>query len=356
MYWPEAVVAASGCPPPVLEEFGMAVAVTSVTAVPDDDDTPRAIVSRVSRADSVFRAVLRIGGLSSFAITGLILIFLLYRSLSAFGADGLTFFTKQSWSFVDNEFGIGGVLPLTVIIGAIASILAIPLAIAAALFISEYAPGAIRRVLIAVIDLMAAIPSIVYGLWGRYWFMPRALGTMGWLSHHAGWFPPFRLAIQQTPSAFVGSSAIAGLVVCLMVIPIITSLSREVFSQAPQGEREAAYALGSTRWGMVRTVVLPFGKGGVIGACMLGIGRALGETIAVLLIINAIYTLNPHILQEGSESIAALIAGNWSSAGQHIGSSALFAAGLVLFAMTLVVNSLASIVINRSRSGAATAD
>jgi phosphate transport system permease protein len=333
----------------------MAVAVTSVTAVPDDDDTPRVIVHRVSRADSVFRAILRIGGLSSFAITGLILAFLLYRSLPAFRDDGLTFFTKQSWNFVDNEFGIGGVLPLTIIIGAIASILAIPLAVAAALFISEYAPGTIRRVLIAVIDLMAAIPSIVYGLWGRYWFMPRALGTMGWLSHHAGWFPPFRLAIQQTPSAFVGSSAIAGIVVCLMVIPIVTSLSREVFSQAPQGEREAAYALGSTRWGMVRTVVIPFGKGGVIGACMLGIGRALGETIAVLLIINAIYTLNPHILQQGSESIAALIAGDWSSAG-HVGVSALFAAGLVLFAMTLVVNSFASLVINRSRSGAATAD
>jgi phosphate transport system permease protein len=333
----------------------MAIAVTSAGAVPDDDDTPRTIVTRVSRADAVFRAVLRIGGLSSFAFTGLILVFLMYRSLPAFGADGLTFFTKQSWNFVNNEFGIGGVLPLTIIIGAIASIFAIPVAIATALFISEYAPGPIRRVLIAVIDLMAAIPSIVYGLWGRYWFMPRAIGTMGWLSHNSSWFPPFRLAIQPSASAFVGSSAIAGLVVCLMVIPIITSLSREVFSQAPQGEREAAYALGSTRWGMIRAVVIPFGKGGVIGACMLGIGRALGETIAVLLIVNSIYTFNPHVLQEGSESIAALIAGDWSSAS-HIQLSALMASGLVLFALTLVVNSFAALVINRSRSGAATAE
>jgi phosphate transport system permease protein len=148
---------------------------------------------------------------------------------------------------------------------------------------------------------------------------------------------------------------IAGMVVSLMCIPIITSLSREVFSQAPQGEREAAYALGSTKWGMVRTVVLPFGKGGVIGACMLGIGRALGETIAVLLIVSPTFSLNWHVLQSGADSVAALIAGRWASAGSHE-LSALMAAGLVLFAITLAVNSLAGIVINRSRSGAQTAD
>jgi phosphate transport system permease protein len=181
------------------------------------------------------------------------------------------------------------------------------------------------------------------------------IGTMAWLSRHAGWFPPFKLTSAATASTFVGSSAIAGTVVSLMAIPIITSLSREVFSQAPQGEREAAYALGSTRWGMVRTVVIPFGRAGVVGASMLGIGRALGETIVVLLIITQTYTLNWHILQSGGNSVAAMIASNWSFASANM-LSALMAAGLALFAITLTVNSLAAVIINRSRSGAATND
>jgi phosphate transport system permease protein len=333
----------------------MAVALTPARPAPAEDDAPRLIVSRGSRGDAVFRGILRAAGLSSFVITALILGFLIVRSSWAFRADGLSFFTKQDWVFVNNEFGIGGVLPGTLIIGVIASLIAIPIALATAIFISEYAPGRIRRVLIAVIDLMAAIPSIIYGVWGRFFFMPRAIGTMAWISRHISWFPPFRTTIQATSSTYVGSPMIAGMVVSLMAIPIITSLSREVFSQAPQGEREAAYALGSTRWGMVRTVVLPFGRGGAIGACMLGIGRALGETIAVLLIINASFQLNWHVVQSGGYSVASMIAGQWQYAsGNQL--SALMAAGLVLFTITLIVNSLASIIINRSRSGAATAD
>jgi phosphate transport system permease protein len=333
----------------------MAAALTSARPAPADDDVPRMIVSRVSRGDAIFRGVLRAAGLSSFVITGLILVFLIIRSWWAFRTVGLSFFTTQDWNFAGNQFGIGGVLPGTIIIAAIASLIAIPVAIATAIFISEYAPGRLRRVLIAVIDLMAAIPSIIYGVWGRFFFMPRVQGTMSWLSGHLSWFPPFHLSGIASASSFVGSPAIAGIVVSLMAIPIITSLSREVFSQAPQGEREAAYALGSTRWGMVRTVVIPFGRGGVIGACMLGIGRALGETIAVLLIINAIYQLNWHVLLSGGNSVAAMIAGLWSNYSPHQ-LSGLMAAGLVLFAITLIVNSLAAIIINRSRSGAATAD
>ncbi len=333
----------------------MAVALTPARPVPAGDDVPRMVVSPGSRGDAIFRAVLRVAGLSSFVITALILIFLIIRSSWAFRADGLSFFTKQSWIFVGNDFGIGGVLPGTLIIGGMASLVAIPVALATAIFISEYAPGRLRRLLIAVIDLMAAIPSIIYGVWGRFYFMPRAVGVMGWISHHFSWFPPFKLTVGVSSSSFVGSPAIAALVVSLMAIPIITSLSREVFSQAPQGEREAAYALGSTRWGMVRTVVIPFGRGGAIGACMLGIGRALGETIAVLLIINASFQLNWHVLQSGGYSVASMIAGLWQYSS-YDQLSALMAAGLVLFAITLIVNSLAAIIINRSRSGAATAD
>jgi phosphate transport system permease protein len=333
----------------------MAVALTTAKPAPADDDAPRTIVSRGSRGDVVFRSVLRIAGLSSFIITAMILIFLIFRSLWAFRADGLSFFTKQNWIFVGNQFGIGGVLPDTLVIAAMASLISIPVALATAVFISEYAPPWLRRPLIAVIDLMAAIPSIIYALWGRFFLMPRMAGVMGWLSRHVHWFPPFRTTVEPSSSTFIGSPAIAAMVVSLMAIPIITSLSREVFSRAPQGEREAAYALGSTRWGMVRTVVLPFGRGGAIGACMLGIGRAVGETIAVLFIVNGIYTFNWHVVQSGGNSIAALIAGLWSSANANQ-LSALMAAGLVLFAITLTFNALAAFIINRSRSGATTQD
>jgi phosphate transport system permease protein len=333
----------------------MAVAVTSARPVPADDDVPRTIVSRSSLGDVIFRSVLRAAGLSSFVITALILAFLVIRSWWAFRTAGLSFFTTQNWLFTGKDFGVGGVLPDTIVIGLIASLVGIPIALAAAIFISEYAPDKLRRPLIAVIDLMAAIPSIIYGVWGRYFLMPRAVGFLSWLSRHLNWFPPLKTTVAYTASTYVGSPFLAGLVVSLMVIPIVTSLSREVFAQAPQGEREGAYALGSTRWGMVRTVVIPFGKGGAIGAAMLGIGRALGETIAVLLIVSPVFKFNWHIAQSGGNSIAAMIAGRWGTAGPHE-LSGLMAAGLTLFAITLAVNSVASLVINRSRSGAATAD
>jgi phosphate transport system permease protein len=238
-------------------------------------------------------------------------------------------------------------------------VIAIPTGIGVALYISEYAPQRIQRTLIALIDLMAAIPSIIYGLWGLLFLMPRILGFDSWLARHLGFIPIFHFRLSFSQSAyFANSTFIAGIVVSLMVIPIITSLSRQVFSQAPQGEREGAYALGSTRWGMIRTVVLPFGRAGVIGATMLGLGRALGETIAVTLIIVPVFHFNYHVLESGGNSIAATIAldfPDYPDAGS-MGLAALMAAGLVLFGMTLIVNMLGAIVINRSRSGAATAD
>ena len=152
-------------------------------------------------------------------------------------------------------------------------------------------------------------------------------------------------------SAFTSSAFIAGIVVGLMVVPTQTSIMREAFSQAPVGEREAALALGSTRWGMIRTVVLPFGRGGMIGGTMLGLGRALGETIAVYMIISPIFTINWEVLKTGTNSVSALIALRYGEASEF-GLSALMAAGLVLFVITLVVNFTASSIVARSRSGA----
>jgi phosphate transport system permease protein len=325
---------------------------------PADEDTPRTIVARPSTGDKIFRAVLRGSGWSVFLITGMILAFLILRASKAFSFMGFDFLTTQNWIVYNPQhFGIAAILPMGILIALIAMIIAVPAGIAIALYISEYSPLSLRKPLIALIDLMAAIPSIIFGLWGLLFLEPRILGFDSWLGRHLGWIPflNFRLS-TSTPSNYATSTFIAGVVVSLMVIPIITSLSRQVFSQAPQGEREGAYALGATRWGMIRTVVLPFGRGGVIGACMLGMGRALGETIAVTLIVSATFRFNYHILETGGNSIASTIANEFSSfpdAGS-MGLSALMAAGLVLFGMTLIVNTLGAIVIGRSRSGQAT--
>ncbi len=322
-----------------------------------EDDIPRAIVSSVSGGDRVFRGLLRFAGMTVLAITAMILIFLVLRSLGAFQRAGLGFFTTQSfYPETSNQFGILALLPDSALIAVIALVIALPVGVAIALYISEYAPTSLRGPMIALIDLMAAIPSIIFALWGLFFLMPRMLGTDEWLSHYLGFIPFFHFTLANTIANYVGSMFTAGVVVSLMVIPIITSLSRQVFSQAPQGEREAAYALGSTKWGMVRTVVLPFGRAGVIGASMLGLGRALGETIAVTFILTPpTFTFTMHILNGGGNSITAEIA-NFYRQYDAKGVAALLACGLVLFVATLIVNSLASVVISRSRSGVLTAD
>jgi phosphate transport system permease protein len=322
------------------------------------EDTPRTIVARPSTGDRIFRAILRGSGWSVFVITGLILVFLILRAAKAFKFMGFGFLTTQTWVIYNPQhFGIAAILPLGILIALIAMLIAVPAGIAIALYISEYSPLALRRPLVALIDLMAAIPSIIFGLWGLLFLEPRILGFDSWLGRHLGFLPFFSFRLNTSVEAnYATSTFIAGIVVSLMVIPIVTALSRQVFSQAPAGEREGAYALGATRWGMIRTVVLPFGRGGVIGACMLGLGRALGETIAVTLIISSAFKFNFHVLETGGNSIASSIALDFSSfpdAGS-MGLSALMAAGLVLFAMTLIVNTLGAIVIGRSRSGLAT--
>ncbi|WP_323747571.1 phosphate ABC transporter permease subunit PstC [Catenulispora rubra] len=318
------------------------------------DDTPIRIVPGVSRGDRIFRMGFRAAGLSVFAVMGLIALFLAVRGAQALHATGWSFLTEQRWQTAVHRFGVGAVLPDGIIIAVIAMLIAVPVALGSALFISEYAPVGLRRTLISLVDLMAAVPSIVYGLWGLVFLTPRIIGFERWLSTHLGGVLPFlKVRNGQISTSYTQSAFIAGVVVSLMVMPIICSLSREVFSQAPTGEREGAYALGATRWGMVRTVVLPFGKGGAIGAVMLGFGRAMGETIAVALIISPVFALSSHPLQAGANSISSLIALRYGESDK-LALSALMAAGLVLFAITLVVNMAAAAVISRSRSGAAT--
>ncbi|WP_229695398.1 phosphate ABC transporter permease subunit PstC [Streptomyces lacrimifluminis] len=305
----------------------------------------------------MFRGILRGGGGLVLAIMLLVGGFLTYRAWQALSLAKWDFVTTEVWEPEGGNFGIAAVLVGTLLIAMVAILFAVPLALGTALYISEYAPPRIRQTLVSVVDLMAAVPSVVYGLWGLFYFQGHVLTLSRWISTYFGWIPLFKVDGTDpadplsTATVYTSSTFIAGMVVSLMVAPIICSVVREVFSQAPVGEREGAYALGANRWGMIRSVVLPFGKGGMIGGTMLGLGRALGETIAVVLIISPVFVIQPHILQNGTSSVSSLIALRYGEASP-LGMSALMAAGLALFLMTLVVNFAASSIVARSRSGA----
>ena len=319
-------------------------------------DEPRKIVGELDRADKAFRLVLRGSGLVVLLITGFVATFLLARGWQAIKVAKWSFLTTNTWQPDGHHFGVVGLLVGTVLIGTVAMVFAIPLSFGVALYISEFAPLRLKRVLVTVVDLAAAVPSIVYGLWGFYFLAQHVYPISRWLYTYFGWVPLFTVDNAHphdplaTLSVYSTSTFIAGLVVALMVTPITSSIMRESFSQAPLGEREGAYALGATRWGVIKTVVLPYGKGGIIGGSMLGLGRALGETIAVYYIISIVFTLQPHILQAGGVSVSALIASLYGSA-TPFGISALFAAGLSLFLVTMGLNFLAASFISRSRSG-----
>lgn len=289
------------------------------------------------------------------AITGGIAVFLGLKSIPVLRNLGWSFFTTSEWNSDTGHIGIEAVMLGTIELAVVAIVVAFPLALGLALYISEYAPPALKRVLISLVDLMAAIPSVVYGLWGVFFLMPRAFYFSHWLAQHAGWVPVFEVktdpnAPNWQQSDYTSSIFIAGLVVSLMVLPMACSVMREVFSLCPPGEKEAALALGSTKWGMIRMVVLPFGKGGIIGGTMLGLGRALGETISALMILSIAFGVSVRILQIGGSTTSVLIATKFGDSSPFQ-LSALLAAGLVLFMITLFVNMIASSVVRRSRSG-----
>jgi phosphate transport system permease protein len=318
----------------------------------------RNLKSRRSTSDLVFRSVLGSGGSVALLIMIGVGSFLTFNAWDALHKAGLSFLTTQSWNANGGQFGIAAVIVGTTLIAVVAVVVAMVLATGTALYISEYAPRFLKRLLIAGLDLMAAVPSVVFGLWGSYLLQWRILPISRWLNDWFYWFPPFQVNNVDRSSpltsldTYSSSTFIAGIVVGLMITPIAGSIMREAFGQAPVGEREGALALGGTRWGMIKSVVLPFGQGAMIGGLMLGLGRALGETMAVLLIISPVYVIQPHILQHGTSSVSSLIASQYSEASSHFSISALMAAGLALFVITMGVNFIAAQIVSRSRSGA----
>ncbi len=309
------------------------------------EDLPRNVESPRSRQDTAFRALLMscagVVVLLVFAIT----LFLAQKAWPVLRISGLRFFTTSVWAPGNpGRYGILGDLLGTVIVAVVALTVAFPISLATALAINEYVPGAARRLLITLIDLLAAVPSLVYGLWGVTVFDAWVTGPTTWLTAHAAFFPLF----QAGPGKVGRSLFVCGLVVAIMVTPIVTSVSREVMSQVPREQCEGALALGGTKWGMVTDVILPFARNGIIGAALLGLGRALGETIAVTLILSVTNLPNSHILYPGGGTVPALIVNWYAQVGPGRGLDALTLAGLTLFALTLGVNIIARIIVSRS--------
>jgi phosphate transport system permease protein len=324
----------------------------------DRDQRPRRSLKSVpGSGDRAFLGLHRSSAVVVLLVFTAIGLFLGIQAFKAIKVAKLSFLTTQAWQPDIHHFGIAGIMTDTILIALVAVVIAVPVSLGLSLFISEVAPQRIKRTLVSLVDLMAAVPSVVYGLWAFYFLQGRTIGISRWMSVWLGWIPIFHVSGSGATNPtdlgheFTATTFVAGIAVSLMVIPILTSVMRESFSQAPLGEREGAYALGATRWGMIRSVVLPFGRGGIIGGTMLGLGRALGETIVVILIISPVFTANTHILQSGGNSVSFLIA-NLVGESSSFGISALMAAGLALFALTLVVNFSASAVVNRARSGA----
>jgi phosphate transport system permease protein len=326
-------------------------AITDVTSTTPDHAAPQPIVvaDEFGVGDKIFRRGVRAAGGFVLLLLFLIGLFLFVQGYPALHREGLRFFTTSGYNTLGKNpsYGVLASLVGTLEVAAVAMVVGAPVAVATAIFLSEYAPAWSRRTLISLVDLAAAIPSIIFGLWAVFELQDNVVGFSTWLSRHLH-FIPFFTVVSPPLNA---SIFIAGLVVGIMIVPIIASICREVFSLAPPGEREAALALGASRWQMIRTVVLPFGRGGIIGAVMLGLGRALEETIAVSIILGGAFTFSDHILQHGGTTISQLIAVNFGSGGK-LGLQDLLFCGFVLFVLTLVVNLVASAIVNRSRSGA----
>jgi len=327
--------------------------VSSVDELPDPEGHRPLHGDRASTGqlgDRLFGGTARGAGVLIIALVTMVAVFLLSQALPALAADKVNFLTSTQWN-VDAtplQFGIANLLWVTVFSSVIAMVIAVPLGVSVALFITQYAPRWLSRPAASLVDLLAAVPSIVYGLWGLQVLGTHMSGVQSVMEKLLGWLPLFQDAgIDASSTIFTVS-----IVLSIMVLPIVTALSREVFAQTPTLHKEAALALGATRWEMIRTAVLPFGRPGVISASMLGLGRALGETVAVMVILSALADGTPWSwsMFNGGETFASKIANNAAEFDTPRKAGAFMAAGLVLFLLTFVVNAIARIVIERRKA------
>jgi phosphate transport system permease protein len=299
---------------------------------------------KVRIGDRVFLALTT--GASGFVIVlvALVAAFLLIKSIPSIMHDKVNFLTSTEWSPTPGNlrFGVAPLLYTTVAVSLLAMIIAVPVAIGIALFLTHYAPRRIARPVAYAIDLLAAIPSIIYGIWGARVLAPHLTGVQRAL-YHLGGFPLFKDRNVPTGSLFD-----AGVVLAVMILPIVTAISRDVFERTPRTNIEAAWALGATKWEMIRLAVLPYGRPGVVSGAMLGLGRALGETLAIYLILSKVSVFSPSLFS-GGETFASKIANNSNEFNNPDSTGAYIAAGLMLFVLTFLVNAAARSIVNRRK-------
>lgn len=299
--------------------------------------------AKVRLGDRVFRGLSEGSGVLVIALIAAIGLFLVWRAVPALGRNDANFFTYGgNWVTTDTahmKFGILDLLQVTVFVSIFALILAMPVALGIAIFLTQYAPRRVSGPLGYMVDLLAAVPSIIYGVWGLYVLAPVIKPFALWLNKNLSWI--FLFDTGNASVAGGGTIFTAGIVLAVMILPIITAVTREVFVQTPRGQIEAALALGATRWEVVRTTVLPFGLSGYISGAMLGLGRALGETIALLIILRGTQKAFGWSLFDAGYTFASKIASAASEFNDQYKAGAYIAAGLVLFVLTFVVNSAA---------------
>jgi phosphate transport system permease protein len=294
------------------------------------------------RGDVIFSRLATASGLAIVLSIALIAIFLLLQAIPSLRANNANFFTSTEFSTSDASnlrFGIRDLLVVTVLSSAFALVLAVPVSVGIAIYLTQYAPTRLARIFSGIVDVLAAVPSIVYGLWGIFVLAPVLTPVATFLNEALDWFPLF--ATGNVSIAGGGTIFTAGIVLAVMILPIITAVTREVYRQTPRGHMEAAQALGATKWEVIRMTVLPFGRSGAIAASMLGLGRALGETVAVLIILRSAAAASHFSLFDGGYTFASKIASAAAEFSAPLPTGAYIAAGFVLFVLTFAVNAVA---------------
>jgi len=311
--------------------------VTSLSAQWLDRDRRRLILEQSAIGDTIYGILTAACALFIPALVIAIAVAIFAAALPAFAKLGLSIVTSSDWDVAGGHFGAAPAVFGTLVSSAIALVIATPLAIGVAIFLSEFSPGWLRQPVGFLVDLLAAIPSVVYGLWGIFVLIPL-------LREHVMPFLRDTLHLGSTPffsgPAYGPSMLAAGVVLAIMALPYISAVSREVLMAVPRSQREAALALGATRWEMIRDAVVPYARSGIIGGIMLGLGRALGETMAVTMVIGNRPEISASLLAPGY-TMASLIANEFSEATNDLHLSALMAVGAALFVITLIVNGVA---------------
>jgi phosphate transport system permease protein len=300
-----------------------------------------------SKADRRFYKTATVAANSSIVLVSLIFIFLMWRSWPAFESQGIAYIFGSTWDNSPENFvlQIGPMLWGSILVSAVGVTLAVPMAISIAYFIVFMANKRLGKIATVMVDLLAALPSVVLGLWGLLVFSPVAAGWAEMLNEYLGFIPIF----QNSSGNFLRSPFIASWVVAVMIVPIIASVTREIFSQLDRELINASLALGAGRWSTFRRVIMPTSSGGVVGGVLLGLGRALGETVAIFFVLNLVFDINwLNVLEDKGGSVASMILAKFGEAGQEE-VAGLMAAGVVLFVVTLFVNMVASYIVSKAQ-------